>query len=75
MLGGIIMKGIHMIAYLLLWIGGLNWALVGLFNFNLVSALFGGIPMLEKLVYVLVGLSAIYSLATHKGDCKVCSGK
>ena len=66
-------KMVHQVAYLLLWVGGLNWGLVGLFHYNLVSALFGGWPMLESLVYVLVGASALYTLATHKNYCMVCS--
>jgi len=69
------MKALHMTAYLLLWVGGLNWGLVGLFNFNLVTALFGMWPMLVTLVYVLVGVSAVYTAFTHMGDCKVCSSK
>ena len=69
------MKGLHMASYLLLFVGGLNWGLVGLFNYNLVSALLGGMPSVEKLVYILVGLSTVYVLATHKSDCKVCAGK
>lgn len=68
------MKMLHMIAYLLLWVGGINWGLIGLFKFNLVEAL--GLPAgIVSLVYILVGLSAVYTLATHMGDCKVCSKK
>lgn len=69
------MKTIHYVAYTLLWIGGLNWGLIGLFNFNLVESLFGGMPSLVMLVYVLVGASAVYSATTHMGDCKICSAK
>ncbi|MBI5045315.1 MAG: DUF378 domain-containing protein [Candidatus Levybacteria bacterium] len=69
------MKTVHMVAFLLLVIGGVNWGLVGLFNFNLVTTLFGSMPALEMFVYVLVGASAVYLLVTHKGDCKVCGGK
>ena len=65
-----IMKWLHMVAYLLLFVGGLNWGLVGLFQFNLVEAVFGG---LSTLVYVLVGLSTVYAVATHMSDCKVCA--
>lgn len=43
-------------------VGGLNWGLVGLFEFNLVEYLFGGIPLLESIVYVLVGVSAVYMI-------------
>ncbi len=69
------MKQVHMLAYILLWVGGLNWGLVGLFNYNLVEALLGAWPMLVTLVYVLVGVSAVYTAFTHMGDCKVCSKK
>ncbi len=62
-----------MVAYVLLWVGGLNWGLVGLLDLNLVTMVFGDWPMLVQLVYILVGLSAVYSLATHMGDCKVCA--
>jgi uncharacterized protein len=68
------MKALHMTAYTLLWVGGVNWGLVGLFNFNLVTTILGGMPALVNLVYILVGASAVYTAATHMGDCKVCSG-
>lgn len=69
------MKWLHMLAYILVLVGGLNWGLVGLFHFNLVMYLFGAWSSVETVVYVLVGLSALYVLFTHKGDCKVCSKK
>lgn len=50
------------ISTLLLVVGGLNWGLVGLFGFDLVAALFGEMSMLSRVVYVLVGLSALYAL-------------
>lgn len=69
------MKMLHTVAYLLLWVGGLNWGLVGLFQYNLVETLLGGWPTLVTVVYVLVGLSAVYTLVIHKSYCKVCSGE
>lgn len=69
------MKTLHVAAYTLLWVGGLNWGLVGLFKYNVVNALLGSWPALETLVYVLVGLSTVYVALTHKGDCKVCGVK
>lgn len=48
------------VALVLVIVGGLNWGLVGLMNYNVVSALFGDMSGLSKLVYVLVGLSALY---------------
>lgn len=66
------MKLLHMVAYILLFVGGLNWGLVGLFHFDLVMTLFGSMPMLASLVYILVGASTIYLLFTHKSYCKFC---
>ena len=51
---------IDIIALVLLIIGGLNWGLVGLFSFDLVATIFGVASMLSNIVYMLVGLSAIY---------------
>ena len=66
------MKGLHMIAYILLFIGGLNWGIFGITGWD-VSQLFGGMDAaVSKVIYVLVGLSAIIVLATHKKDCKMC---
>lgn len=50
------------IAMILLIVGGLNWGLVGLFNFDLVAALFGPGTVLSRAVYILVGLSALYAI-------------
>lgn len=69
------MKTLHMAAFLLMAIGAINWGLVGLFGFNLVNAILGSWPMVETLVYILVGVSGVYILVTHKADCKICSGK
>lgn len=43
-------------------IGGVNWGLVGAFNFNLVNVILGSVAWLERLVYVLVGLSALWAI-------------
>lgn len=61
-----------MVTFTLLIVGGLNWGLWALFNFNLVNAVLGSWPTVEKLVYILVGVSAVYIAATHMSDCKVC---
>ncbi|MBU0470665.1 MAG: DUF378 domain-containing protein [Nanoarchaeota archaeon] len=50
------------VALVLLVIGGLNWGLVGLFSFDLVEALLGAVPALQRSVYVLVGVSAVYTI-------------
>ena len=69
------MKMLHMAAFILVVVGGVNWGLMGLMNFNLVNALLGSMPVVEKIVYILVGASAVYLAATHMGDCKVCAKK
>ena len=57
------MKALNLITLLLIIIGGINWLLVGAFQFDLVASLFGGQDAaLARIVYVLVGLSALYQL-------------
>ncbi len=73
------MKNLHMVAWILLIVGGLNWLLIGLGGFlggswNVVGMIFGSWPTVEWLVYVLVGLSAVYEIMTHKKNCKNCMG-
>lgn len=60
-----------MVAFILLVVGGLNWGLTA-FNYNVVNMLLGNWPMVEKIVYILVGLSAIYEIVTHKRNCRMC---
>ena len=50
------------IALILVIVGGLNWGLVGILNFNLVAAIFGAMTLIARIVYTLVGLAAIYLL-------------
>lgn len=59
------MKPIDMIALILVIIGGLNWGLVGLFRFDLVDAVLGSIDIVARIVYILVGVSALYIIYTH----------
>ena len=54
------MKTLNLIALILVIIGGLNWGLVGLVGLDLVATLLGAMTVLSRIVYVLVGLSAIY---------------
>ncbi len=53
------MKTLTWIALILLIVGGLNWLLVGAFNFDLVAAVFGDMSPLSRIVYILVGLAAL----------------
>lgn len=68
-------KSLHMVTFLLVIVGGLNWLLVGLLDMNIVNMVLGGMPMLERAVYVLVGLSAVYELIKHKSSCIHCGAK
>ena len=52
------------IVYILVIIGAINWGLVGLFNFDVVNAILGGIPILAKIVYILVGVAGLYLIYT-----------
>ncbi|WP_274630880.1 DUF378 domain-containing protein [Arvimicrobium flavum] len=56
------MKFINILTLVLVIVGGLNWGLVGLFDFDLVAAIFGAGSMLSRLVYILVGLSAAWQI-------------
>lgn len=59
------MRFLNVLTLVLIIIGGVNWLLVGLFEFDLVAALFGGsTATLSRVVYVLVGLSALWQLTT-----------
>ena len=61
------MKTLDIIAAALLMVGGLNWGLVGLFQFDLVAAIFGGqSAALARIVYLAVGLAAGYQALTWK---------
>ncbi|MFP4106200.1 MAG: DUF378 domain-containing protein [Phycisphaerae bacterium] len=55
------LRVVDLIALILVIVGGLNWGLVGLFDFNLVAAIFGPMTLLSRIVYVLVGIAAIYT--------------
>jgi uncharacterized protein len=56
------MKTLTWVALILVIVGGLNWLLVGAFNFDLVAAIFGTMSPLSRIVYILVGVSALYLL-------------
>ena len=60
------MKTVDVLAAILLVIGGLNWGLVGLFDFDVVSAIFGAKSVLSRSVYGLVGLAAIFQVLQWK---------
>ncbi len=56
------MKVLNWVAIVLIVVGGLNWGLVGFFNFDLVATIFGAMSLVSRVVYALVGLSALWVL-------------
>lgn len=67
------MKAVNTVALLLIIIGGVNWGLVGFFDYNLVDSLFGEGSALARVVYAVVGVAAVYQLVVwgvrlSKGD-------
>jgi hypothetical protein len=67
------MKILSIISAVLLLIGGLNWGLVGLFEFNLVDVIFGHASVISRAIYVLVGVSALYRIFLCSSCCKPSS--
>lgn len=61
-----------MVTFGLLVVGGVNWLLTA-FDYNVVNLLLGSWPSVETIVYVLVGVSAIYEVVMHSKTCKMCN--
>lgn len=75
MMNGMKMCTGHMVAWWLMWIGAVNWGLVGVGgflgkNWNVVNIVLGSWPQVEWIVYVLVGVSAVFML--FKDNCSMC---
>lgn len=71
------MKALHMVTFILVAVGGLNWGLIGLGDLigtelNVVNMILGTWPMLESLVYLIVGLSTLWVLINHPKECRAC---
>lgn len=56
------LKTISIITLALIIIGGINWGLVGLLGFNLIATIFGSYSMVSRILYALVGISALYMI-------------
>ncbi len=63
---------LRIMAYALVITGAIVWGLVGFFNYNLVSAIFGDMTVLSRIVYSLVGISGIFLLATTEYEECYC---
>ena len=66
------MKTLHIVAFLLVIVGGLNWLAVGLFGWDIGAFLGGQGALIPRIIYIAVGVSAIYLIITHKSTCKGC---
>ncbi len=65
----------HKVTFLLLVIGGLNWGVYAVSGWE-IGQLFGGMDAtISKVIYALIGLSAILEIAGHKMNCKNCSAE
>lgn len=62
------MKTLDTLALILVIIGAINWGLIGFFNFNLVSALFGDMTAISRVVYALVGICGLYAISFFAKD-------
>ncbi len=69
------MRSFHKVTFTLLIIGGLNWLLLGIFQWEIGDLLGGHRAVISRIIYILVGLSAVYELATHKRRCKESAGE
>lgn len=74
------MKALHLVAFILVAVGGLNWGLIGLgslfagADWNIVAKVLGSYPQFESIVYLLVGLSTVWLIIGHKKECRMCMG-
>jgi uncharacterized protein len=64
------MKTLDLLAVILLIVGGVNWGLVGVADFDLVASIFGKMSAFTRLIYTLVGLSAVYHILQWNCLCK-----
>jgi uncharacterized protein len=65
------MKTLNLITLLLVIIGAINWLLVGLFDANIVAAIFGTDSTLTNIIYIIVGLSGIYQLVPFSAAVQI----
>ncbi len=67
---------LHKITFILLIIGGLNWLVFGLLGWDIVGKIFGGMDMMiSKIIYIVVGVAALYEIFAHKEICRECNNK
>jgi uncharacterized membrane protein YuzA (DUF378 family) len=57
------MRTLDVLSWILLFIGGLNWLLIGLFGFNFVTVIFGQLSLAARIIYAIVGIATVYAIA------------
>jgi uncharacterized membrane protein YuzA (DUF378 family) len=67
-------KALHIVAFIFLIIGGLNWLAVGL-GYNVVEMILGKESVVSHVIYILVGIAAIYEVLMHKSNCRMCTAE
>ena len=60
------MNTLDWIAYVLVIVGGLNWGLIGLLNFDLIGVIFGLMGIISRIIFTLVGVAAVYLIVSSK---------
>jgi hypothetical protein len=65
------MKALNVLSAIIMWIGGINYGLVGVAEFNIIGAVFGEMPVLMRIIYLLIGLATVYQIF-HCRTCKKC---
>ena len=69
------MKSLHIVTFILLIIGGINWLLVGIIGWD-IGELFGGQGnIISRILYIIIGVGAVLEVIAHKGACKNCGGE
>jgi len=56
------MRTLHVITLILVIVGGINWGLIGLFDYNLVDAIFGTMSLTSRIIYTLVGIAGLWAI-------------
>ena len=66
---------LNIIALIVLLIGGLNWGLVGIFNFNLITFIFGGFTIWARIIYILVLIATIFLIISAAVNAGILLGR
>lgn len=69
------MKALHIIAFILLVVGGLNWALFGIWGTDIGAWVGGMDSAVARTIYIIVGVAAIFEIVTHSGNCRRCKSE